>query len=226
VTSSPGSDDRPDDGRSSDAERQRHAAEVISHHLRTPLTIVRSGLALLEDSSGRLSLRERREVMEDVRQETERLVQVVDDVLAILTPTGTALRVEPVLLQRLLPATFEAAAGMDARLRIDHDLDEGLPPVCGDPERISHVTRNLIAAAAAADSTRTIHVVARVRGPWMDVAIRAASGAVAALPPAKGGDELAIRSARRIAIAMAGRVIMRRAGGELTLRLPVAGEGC
>jgi two-component system sensor histidine kinase KdpD len=219
-------DGRPDRGRPSDAARQRRVAEAISHHLRTPLTIVRSGLAILDESATPLTADERREVMDDVRQETERLVSVVDDLLTILTPSDRSIRTEPILLQRFLPSVLLGGSSPTDIRSVDLDVPDGLPPVSGDPESVAHVVADLATAAASADRAGAIRVSGHDGGRWVALTFRAANGARAEIPSAIGErSSIALRSARRQANAMGGRVVLRRtAGYELGLRLPSAVE--
>jgi signal transduction histidine kinase len=217
-------DGRPSDGRSSGSVRQQRAAEAISHHLRTPLTIIRSGLALLDEPTAHMTTDDRRGVLADVRQETERLVHVVDDLLAILTPSEGESRTEPLLLQRLLPSIQdEPAAGIRA---IHWQIAEDLPAISGDAERVVHLVRDLLTAAATADESGTVRVQARARDRWVELSFRAAPSAWGESPSDSDASALALRSARRLASAMGGRLRLRRTHGYvLRLWLPLEESG-
>jgi two-component system sensor histidine kinase KdpD len=224
-----GSEDhgRPRRGRPSSVQRPRHVAESLAHRLRTPLTIVRGGLALLDQAEGHMTAAERREVMAAVRDETERLVRVVDDLVVMLTPAGIPAPAEPVLLQRLLPTLL--AGGYPHPVRaISGELGDDLPPVSGDPEAIGHAIRNLLVSAASVDPARAIRVTGRARaGRWVRLVVRSAT--LTAATRQRSGDQdaidLAIDTARRLAAVMGGRLTVRRTRGyELALDLPVARE--
>jgi signal transduction histidine kinase len=195
----------------------------VAHQLRTPLTVVRGGLAILDEPAARLSTDERREVMADIREETERLVRVVDDLVVLLAPDTVPLRTEPVLLQRLVPAMLGAEPAEGVR-SVEARLDDGLPAASGDPDQVAHILRNLVAAAARVDPRGEVRVVARAQGPWVEIEVRPIDGSAtdARLSP-DDGSALALRSARLVATAIGGKVALRRSRGyRLTLRLPVS----
>lgn len=210
-------------GRSSEAKRRRHVAELVAHQLRTPLTVVRGGLAILDEPAARLSTDERQEVMADIREETERLVRVVDDLVVLLAPDAVPLRTEPVLLQRLVPAMLDAEPAEGVR-SVDAQLDDDLPAVSGDPDQVVHILRNLVASAARVDPRGAVRVVARAQGSGVEIEVRPVDGSASdSRLSADDSSALELRSARLVATAIGGKVTLRRSRGyRLTLRLPVS----
>ena len=91
-------------------QRQREAVRetfigVLSHELRTPITTIFGGARVLSREDSGLDEATRREILDDVAEEAERLKRLVEDVVA-LNRFGEAdadLGREPVLLQRIVP---------------------------------------------------------------------------------------------------------------------------
>lgn len=83
-------------------DSQRRFVADASHELRTPLTTVRGNIELLEHKPP-LSADERAEVLADTQDEVERLIRLVNQLLALArADAGHALRREPIPLGPLL----------------------------------------------------------------------------------------------------------------------------
>lgn len=119
---------------------------VLSHELRTPITTIYGGSELLERE---LDPERRKEVMSDIRAESERLARLVEDLLVMtrierdMVESGD----EPILIQRLLPPIVNSflARWPEAKVRVK--LDERLPAVRGDPTYVEQIVRNLLTNA-------------------------------------------------------------------------------
>lgn len=124
---------------------------TVSHELKSPLTSVRMSLhLLLERSLGALNPRQA-ELVETARDDAERLLRILNDLLDLARLEGgnAALRRESVMPDELVQAMVtETADAAQARgLKITWLLDEDLPAVWVDRQRIRHVFSNLIANA-------------------------------------------------------------------------------
>lgn len=130
---------------------------VLAHELRTPITTIYAGSAVLARDDDLLPAM-RRELASDVYHEAARLFRVVEDLLVLTRLEHDAVRVtrEPISLIRAV----DAAAGIEgprwATLRIMLQLDGSPPPAAADPIALAHALRNLIAnigwrAGGAAD---------------------------------------------------------------------------
>jgi PAS domain S-box-containing protein len=136
----------------------RHEAEaardafigVLSHELRTPLTSIYGGAQVLLRPGRRMSTEARRDILNDVVAEAERLRAIVDDLLVLSrVERGVDLqRDEAVLLQRI---AGRVAASEQSRWP-GHTFVVAAPPslpvVAGDEGYVEQILRNLLSNAA------------------------------------------------------------------------------
>ncbi|MEP7360771.1 MAG: HAMP domain-containing sensor histidine kinase, partial [Chloroflexota bacterium] len=119
---------------------------VLSHELRTPITTIYGGSQLLERG---MDGKRRKEVMGDMRAESERLVRLVDDLLVMsrverdMVETGD----EPVLLQHLLASIVAGSPARWGGAHISLHVGPRLPAVRGDSTYIEQVVRNFLTNA-------------------------------------------------------------------------------
>jgi len=118
---------------------------TASHELKTPLTSLTMAVHLLAEAE----LPERqRELVASAREEVERLQRTVHELLDLsrIEAGRAALQVQSVDLQALCRRAADAARSVarDRGVVLELRLDEGLPPVMADPERIVLVVSNLL----------------------------------------------------------------------------------
>ena len=136
---------------------------VLAHELRTPITTIYAGSAVLARDADLLPAM-RRELASDVYAEAARLFRAVEDLLVLTRLEHDALRVtrEPISLdpggrRRWPDRGRRDGRGCTSMLR----LDGTPPPAAADPEALAHALRNLITniawrAAGAADLDITV----------------------------------------------------------------------
>ncbi|MGI6096918.1 MAG: ATP-binding protein [Dethiobacteria bacterium] len=124
----------------------RSFAENVSHELRTPLTSVSLLVKSLREYS--MPAEQQHEFLKDIDKETDRLVQLVEDLLDLtrLDKDETYIRKEKVDLKRLL---VEVGSKMRPRAeRQGHELkveiEPGLSQVWSSAERLKQVIYNLL----------------------------------------------------------------------------------
>jgi signal transduction histidine kinase len=119
---------------------QRQLLADTSHELRTPLTTVRGNLDLL---AGELPAAERAEVLDETRQEVDRMTRLVRDLL-LLAERGEALRVEraPVRLDLLVASVVDRVAGAANAPRVGLRLQPVTIP--GDEDLLRQLVGNLV----------------------------------------------------------------------------------
>jgi signal transduction histidine kinase len=121
---------------------------TVSHELKTPLTSVQMAIhLLLEEAVGPLNAKQI-ELLLAARQDSDRLLAMVNDMLDLTRIEQGRLRLElvPVRPNELMAQAaerFEARA-RDAGIAIRTSGEIDLPPVMADHERIGHVFDNLI----------------------------------------------------------------------------------
>ena len=137
-----------------DVSREREVDEVkdalistVSHELRTPLTLIHGFAELLverEMDAGR-----RRLAADEILQASHRLGRLIDDLLSVSRADSGRLVVErrPFDLGELIDRTVspfrEVTSGHELRVEVDQEL----PHVDGDPDRVEQVLTNLLSNA-------------------------------------------------------------------------------
>jgi len=139
------------------AQERETLMGILAHELRTPITTIYAGSAVLARDEDLLPAM-RRELAADVYHESARLFRAVEDLLVLTRLEHNAVRVtrEPVSLIRAVDAGTQMEATRWPGLRIRLRLDGTPPPAAADPNALAHALRNLIAnigwrAAGAAD---------------------------------------------------------------------------
>lgn len=119
---------------------------VLAHELRTPMTTIYAGSAVLARDDALLPTM-RRELAADVQAEAARLFRAVEDLLVLTRLEHDALHVilEPVRLDRIVESAIRLEAPRWPGLRISSRVAGDVPPVAADSTALAHVLRNLIA---------------------------------------------------------------------------------
>ena len=125
---------------------------TASHELKTPLAGLRLAVhLLLEEAVGPLNGKQT-ELLIDARDNTERLVRIVDHLLSLasLEHGREQLVVGPEDQGQILRAAAERVQQVlhGKRLVFDIDSEVPLPPVAADPQRLGQVLDNLLVNAA------------------------------------------------------------------------------
>ncbi|HAZ07607.1 MAG TPA: hypothetical protein DCZ01_03565 [Elusimicrobia bacterium] len=132
-----------------EAEKQELAAMLV-HDLKTPLTVIRAGVALLSEFAQEVDgKRENSRTFELLEMSMARLQRMVEDVLQLskLEESSSLPRLERVELTSLASACakdFELVV-KDRKQRLELQIPrESLPPVLGDPALLRRVLDNLV----------------------------------------------------------------------------------
>ncbi len=122
--------------------------EVLSHELRTPMTTIVGGAELLE--RGHLGPERGSEVAHDVREEAERMIRLIEDLLVLSRAERGSLEIsdEPVLVQRVVDRVAQDIKRRQPSLVLDIALAPDLPPVRAELTYVEQVLRNLVGNAA------------------------------------------------------------------------------
>ena len=135
---------------------------VLAHELRTPITTIYAGSAVLARDEDLLPAM-RRELASDVYHEAARLFRAVEDLLVLTRLEYDAVRVtrEPISMIRAVDAGTQIEAPRWPGLRVMLRLHGTPPPAAADPNALAHALRNLIAnvarrAAGATDLEVTV----------------------------------------------------------------------
>lgn len=122
---------------------------VLAHELRTPITTIYAGSAVLARDDDLLPAM-RRELAADVHHEAARLFRAVEDLLVLTRLEHDAVRVtrEPISMIRAVDAGTQIEAPRWPGLRVMLQLHGTPPPAAADPNALAHALRNLIANIA------------------------------------------------------------------------------
>ncbi len=131
-------------------EQQQVFMHMVSHDLRTPLTIIHGHMQLIEDAMQKAGIEEEVRIsMQAVRRGIERMTGMIQDLADMARGEGgqLQLKLEPVALSSYLPDLFERLATTLEIQRVHTDLPPDLPPVQADYSRLDRIMNNLLSNA-------------------------------------------------------------------------------
>lgn len=134
--------------RALEAEKRELSAMLV-HDLKTPMTVIRSGLALLSDHATSGGKREHNRTFELLEMSTARLQRMVEDVLQLakleeMSGLSYTELVEMSALARACAKDFGLIVA-DRKQNLDLAVpDDAPPPVLGDPALLRRVLDNLV----------------------------------------------------------------------------------
>jgi len=128
-------------------ELRRRAMADIAHELRTPLSVLRIDLESIEDGLTEPTP----QVVARLQDEVALLNRLVEDLRMLSLVEAGELRMdtEPLDLGELVQSTLERVNGAarEKGVALSADLDQPLPPVAGDRQRLTQVLLNLLSNA-------------------------------------------------------------------------------
>jgi signal transduction histidine kinase len=146
----------------------------VSHELRTPLTAIQGFLEALQD--GLVEEEEARQRYYAVMySETMQVNRLVDDLMDLmkLENNEIALSRHPVDtadVVRKIAFAFEAEAA-EKGLTIRVDIEDGLPRLYADKDRVAQIIKNLMKNAVKFTDEGTIGISARHEGDWIRLSV-------------------------------------------------------
>ncbi len=118
----------------------------VSHDLRAPLRAIDGYTRILVEDYEAVMDAEGRRVCTVIRDETRRMSQLIDDLLAFSRLGRAHMQLVSIDMERLVQAVFDALTTAESREWLDFRMG-GLPPAMGDPTLIRQVWTNLLANA-------------------------------------------------------------------------------
>jgi two-component system sensor histidine kinase KdpD len=129
-----------------EADRLKTALlSLVSHNFRSPLTSVKTGIAALRQEGTARDVTARRELLDGMDQETDRLNRMVGNILHLSRLEANAWRpqCEPIAVAEIVSAALQSAWPEESR-RLQVILDPDLPEVRVDTVQMTEVLYNLV----------------------------------------------------------------------------------
>lgn len=150
--------------------QQQQLVADVSHELRTPLTTLRGNLALLRREPS-ISADDRVDVLDDMADESDRLVRLVNDLLTLArAESGRALRSDPVRAKPLIEDVCRQARLLATDRTITCDALDDVMAV-GDQDALKQVLLSLLDNALK-HTTGPIAITAAVDGGNAAISVR------------------------------------------------------
>lgn len=155
-------------------DQQRRFVENASHELRTPLAAIRMNIEVAE-MDGELSEGDYKVLLETVKQQTERLTRLSDDLLLLSTNENVVPDLEPVDLASIAHGVVAELDELAARRSVDLTVNAspGVPEAFAEPDRLYRCVFNLVDNAikyAGEGSSVIVHVRTAAGRPEVTVA--------------------------------------------------------
>lgn len=132
------------------AERQKEFVANVSHELRTPLTSVRSYAETLIESA-EIAEDTRRELLQVVVDESDRMTRIVQDLLTLAQLDGRlqTLPMETFSFQAAVERTMRAVAltAQEKHVRLKMHFAPNLPPITGYRPYVEQIVLNIVSNA-------------------------------------------------------------------------------
>jgi PAS domain S-box-containing protein len=214
---------------------------LVSHELKTPMTIILGNALLL---SRAVNEDDRSAMAADIRQEAERLHQIIENMLALArVDAGSTIEPEPVSIRRTAERVVASHRARHPWRQITVTYEDGLPAALAVPTYVEQVLVNFLNNAEKYSANDTpIDVLARTQSGDIHVAVLdrgagvAADEAEAVFSPfyrssrtadTASGFGIGLAVCKRLVEAQDGRIwLLPRPGGgsEFGFSLPVAEE--
>ena len=133
---------------------------ITSHEMRTPLAAIRGFTHTLRNRRSELTGAEIDEFLAVISQQTDRLVQMVDDLLSMSRLEAGTMPINPSSML-VVPFLRDVIAGLgEQRSRVELRITTDLPPAIeADPKRLAQILTNLLQNALKySDADRPVTV--------------------------------------------------------------------
>jgi len=126
-------------------EFKSNLIDTVSHELRTPLTSIKGYTSTLIKFNDQLDADTRIKSLKVIKQQSERLSRMVEDLLVIPDIESSLIRVMPeeINLKEIIETCILFINQKDSRI-FNFQIDENLPGVYADPDRVEQIIINLL----------------------------------------------------------------------------------
>jgi len=162
---------------------RRNLMADIAHDLRTPLTVMQGNLRAVLDGIYPLDHNE----IGTLYDETRLLSRLVDDIreLALADAGQLPIHIQTVDAAAILRTTVDnfALTAQDQQIQVNLVIDDHLPPVCADPDRLAQIVRNLLSNALRHAAGRAITVSGTIQAGLQPMVCIAVADTGDGIPP-------------------------------------------
>ena len=150
---------------------------TVSHEFKTPLTSIIMGASMLEGGNLGILGKEQKTVVDTIIEDGERLSGFVNELLEVskLESGKAVYSFEPCSISAIAENSVRQFTETAQRenVTLSNDIDENLPPVYADFERVTWVLNNLLSNALKyTKSGDFITIRAGVKGAFMEVTVK------------------------------------------------------
>jgi len=119
---------------------------LVSHELRSPLTVITGAVNTALTEGARLSLEETRQLLKDAASEAESLSHLVGNLLEMsrVQANRLVLYAEAISVKKVIQDTVEEMKRQSSAHQFIVNIPRKLPPVYADPLRLERVLHNLL----------------------------------------------------------------------------------
>lgn len=119
---------------------------TVSHELRTPLTSIRGFAETLLRTGDKLSVDNQKKYIKIIRDQADRLTRLVEDLLAVsrLESQTEQLTIRALDLKKAITNVCETLSAKSSDHKIVQIIEENLPDVWADADRLEQILTNLI----------------------------------------------------------------------------------
>jgi len=145
---------------------------LISHEFRNPLVTILGNIDVLHKKI-ELDEATRDLLIQDLQNDANRLRNLIENMLVLTRPNDPGLALEPMLLQRELPAVVASEQARDRTRVIKLEIRPDLPPVLASRSSVAQILENLLTNARKYGTPGTpIDVTAERREATVVVTVR------------------------------------------------------
>jgi hypothetical protein len=153
---------------------------TVSHELRSPLTSVKGYTSLLLTRWDRISDEQKREMLEQVKHDADRVHRLITELLDIsrLETDRLVLRRQMVDLHPLIATVIEKVRFSYQDIEVDLQFSDGFPEVYADPDKMEQVLTNLVENACKYASPQGMRIEGHVHDDHASLAVTDAGAGI------------------------------------------------
>lgn len=156
-------------------EMKRDFISKISHELKTPLTSIRGALHFMLEHPNQSGQAEQ-ELVSICYRNTERLMRLINDILDLskMEAGKMSFNLMSRSIWQIVSLACEEISGyaMEHGIKLVNMVDNGLPPICGDDDRLVQVISNLLSNAIKFSPRDTMVVIkSELRDDMVEISV-------------------------------------------------------